>query len=181
MFTRCCGGETRNTMKPFFADVDGLGSFTGVTKHTGPTALHPIRRTKHSWLSACLRTQGSWPAGLKPTLPIWNTRACVRCSYPLGQIVAFGNKFCTLHLLLSESCLKYFTAILFGWDSEPMTLFVLKRISELGQVHSTQTLVSLTSRSSVGWSPDLDTSSVWVFHWDLFFPSYFRGKNLMKK
>ena len=40
---------------PFSFTISVLGSFTCITKHTGPTALCPIRRTKQLWLSVLLK------------------------------------------------------------------------------------------------------------------------------
>ena len=39
--------------------ISVLGSFTGITQHTGPTALRPIRRTKQLWLSVLLKDTGA--------------------------------------------------------------------------------------------------------------------------
>ena len=52
--TFCC--HSRNTgASPFSFTISVLGSFTCITQHTWPTALHPIRRTKQLWLSVLLK------------------------------------------------------------------------------------------------------------------------------
>ena len=54
--------QTRNTggVKPLLFLISALGSFTCVTQHMGPTALRPIRGTKHHGQVSCFRTRGGF-------------------------------------------------------------------------------------------------------------------------
>ena len=45
--------------KPFLFLISALGSFLCITQYTGPTALRPIRETKHHGEVSCLMTQVS--------------------------------------------------------------------------------------------------------------------------
>ncbi len=99
--------QTRNTgANPLLFSISALGSFTCVTQHTGPTALRPIQRTKQSWLSVLLKDTSVATGTQTHTLTIRNTRAWVRCSYPLsldtpseGQLGSRGEIF--LHKIFS--------------------------------------------------------------------------------
>ena len=57
-FTRCYGAYSSHSQEhrgePLLFSKCALGSFTCITQHMGPTALHPIRRTKQ-WLSVLLK------------------------------------------------------------------------------------------------------------------------------
>ena len=45
----------KHRASPFSFTIIVLGSFTCITQHTGPTALHLIRRMKQLWLSVLLK------------------------------------------------------------------------------------------------------------------------------
>ena len=71
---------------PFSFIISVLGSFPCITQHTGPTALHPIRRTKQLRLSVLLKdTSAGDRPGRDSTPHSDNTRTWVQCTRPLGH------------------------------------------------------------------------------------------------
>ena len=79
--------ESRNTgASPFYFTISVLGSFTCITQHTGPTALHPTRRTKQLWLSVLLKdtSAATGQAGIRTHI-LTTTRTWVQCTRPLGH------------------------------------------------------------------------------------------------
>ena len=71
-----------NETNPFLFLISALGSFSCISQHTGPTALHPIRKTK-PWLSVLDTSVISGTT--THTLLIRNTRVWIWCSQPLNH------------------------------------------------------------------------------------------------
>ena len=88
-FSRCCGAICCQSSQ----DDKCTGFFMCVTRHTGPTALRPIPRTKHGWLTVLLKDTAvsTWTRThtllirntrvefVATTLPVIKTRLCTQC------------------------------------------------------------------------------------------------------